>query len=196
MPTLSLKECIELLEADLKAAPMRISAYRDLPFAILRYDPGDEWSMRREARRLATRLAAVGKDVHFVSLADLLWRAIEDSEGIDAVIACEHESGFSAAQALVTTYLSDPDWSPLADMLATVMRSLDPQRQIIFLTRAAAMGPAIYHMSSLLDAMYERRVEVPAILFYPGALEGTTGLRFMSLKSREALSNYRVKIYG
>jgi hypothetical protein len=196
MPTLSLKERIELLEADLKAVPMRISAYRDLPFAILRYDPGEEWQMRHEARRLATRLAAVGKEVQFVSLADLLWRSIEDSEGIDAVVACEQESGFPVAQALVTTYLSDPNWSPLADMLAEVMRPLDPQRQIIFLTRAAAMGPAIYHMSSLLDAMYERRVEVTTILFYPGALEGTTGLRFMNLKSREALGNYRVKIYG
>lgn len=195
MPTLSLKERIELLEADLKAVPMRISAYRDLPFAILRYDPGEEWLMRREARRLATRLAATGKEVQFVSLADLLWQAIEASEGLDAVVACERESGYLAAQTLVTTFLSDPNWSPLADMLAAVMRSLDPKRQIIFLTRTAAMGPAIYHMSNLLDAMYERHVEVPTILFYPGALEGTTGLRFMNLKSREALGNYRVKIY-
>ena len=41
----SLKERIELLESDLKAVPPRISVYHDLPFAILRYDPGDEWEL-------------------------------------------------------------------------------------------------------------------------------------------------------
>ena len=52
----SLKERIELLEADLKAVPSRISVYHDLPFAILRYDPTDEWELRRESKLLATRL--------------------------------------------------------------------------------------------------------------------------------------------
>jgi hypothetical protein len=57
------------------------------------------------------------------------------------------------------------------------------------------MAPAIYHMSKLLDEM-QGRTRVTTILFYPGTLEGTTGLRFMGLKDREALGNYRVKIYG
>lgn len=39
---------IELLENDLKAVPSRISVYRDLPFAIFRYDPTDEWDLRSE----------------------------------------------------------------------------------------------------------------------------------------------------
>ncbi len=69
---LSLKERLELLESDLKAVPMRISPYRDLPFAILRYEPDNEWRLRREARLLATRLGEVGKQVHLLSLADLL----------------------------------------------------------------------------------------------------------------------------
>jgi len=38
--------------------------------------------------------------------------------------------------------------------------------------------------------------QVTTILFYPGSIEGTTGLRFMGLKDREALGSYRVKIYG
>jgi hypothetical protein len=45
---LSLIERIELLERDLLASPPRVSVYRDLPFAILRYDPSDEWEVRRE----------------------------------------------------------------------------------------------------------------------------------------------------
>ena len=38
--------------------------------------------------------------------------------------------------------------------------------------------------------------EVPTIMFYSGGIEGNTGLRFMNIEGREALGNYRVKIYG
>ncbi len=192
---LLLKERIRLLEADLKANPMRISAYRDLPFAILRYEPEQEWELRREARLLATRLADTGKEVRTISLADLLWEVIEDSEGIDALARLEQRSGFEAAQAKVTTWLSDPNWLPLPDALSNKLESLDPERHVVFLTRAAAMAPAIYHMSKLLAEM-QGRTEVPTVLFYPGTLEGPTGLRFMAQKHHEALGRYHVKIYG
>ena len=191
----SLQDRIELLENDLTAVPSRISVYHDLPFAILRYEPREEWELRRQARLLATRLGEHGREVRFVSMADLLWEAIETTEGLDAVVELERQQGFEAAQDQVTTYLSDRDWRPLPDLLAGRLQGLDPKRHIVFLTRATAMAPAIYHMSKLLDEM-QGRTRVTTILFYPGSLEGTTGLRFMDLKDREALGNYRVKIYG
>jgi hypothetical protein len=190
----SLSADIRRLEEDLTANPMRISAYHDLPFAILRYDPEEEWDVRREVRRLAVRLGNAGKRVRMISLADLLWEAIEDCEGLNAVVELEKDRGFEVAQQQVTTYLSDPDWRPLPDLLAERLEMLDPERDVAFLVRASAMAPAIYHMSRLLDEM-QGRIEVTTILFYPGTLEGTTGLRFMGLRSREAMGNYRVKIY-
>lgn len=191
----SLKERIHQLERDLMVTPVRISAYHDLPFAILRYDPRDEWELRREVKHLATRLGNVGRDVQAISLADFLWEAVERSEGLGAVIDLERSRGFDAAQAQLTTYLSDQDWSPLPDMLADRLKSLNPVRNVAFLLRAAAMAPAIYHLSRLLDEM-QGRTDVPTVLFYPGTLEGANGLRFMGLPSRESTGNYRVKIYG
>ena len=78
----SLRQRIELLEADLKAVPPRISVYHDLPFAILRYEPTEEWELRRETRLLATRLEAFGKEVHSIPMSALLWLAIEETEGL------------------------------------------------------------------------------------------------------------------
>ena len=43
----SLRDSIAPLESDLKAVPPRINVYHDLPFAIMRYDPTDEWEFRR-----------------------------------------------------------------------------------------------------------------------------------------------------
>lgn len=192
---LSLNDRIELLKQDLTSTPSRVSVYDDLPFAILRYDPREEWKLRHEVRLLASRLSNAGKEVRIISLAALLWDVIEATEGLDAVVELERQKGFEAAQDQVTTYLSDRDWRPLADVLAERLAALDPDRHIVFLIRAGAMAPALYHMSRLLDEM-QGRTRVTTILFYPGTLEGNTGLRFMDLKDREALGNYRVKIYG
>jgi hypothetical protein len=195
MPVFSLKERIELLEQDLLAVPPRINVYHDLPFAIFRYDPEEEWDLRREVKLLATRVETAGKEVHVIPMSEFLWQAIEETEGLDAVVELEQERGYLAAQDQVTTYLSDRDWRPLADLVIQRLKEYDPAKTIAFLTRVAAMAPGIYHVSKLLDQM-QGKARVTTILFYPGSIEGTTGLRFMDLKDREALGNYRVKIYG
>ena len=197
----SLKDSIALLESDLKADPPRISVYHDLPFAIVRYDPTAEWDLRREIKLLETRLLGIGKEVHIIPMSDLLWSALDrvhekdDDEGLEAVIELEKQRGFVEAQQQVTTYLSSKVWVPLWDLLAERLASIDPENSVLFLTRVAAMSPGIFHMSMLLDKMHGK-TKVTTILFYPGSIEGTTGLRFMDLKDRDALGNYRVKIYG
>jgi len=197
----SLRERLTPLENDLKAVPQRHAVYHDLPFAILHYSPHEEWELRREARLLATRLEAAGKTVQTIRMSDLLWMALDrlhqrdSDEGLEAVIALERERGFVEAQHQLTTYLSDKVWCPLWDLLAERLAGISPDNSIVFLTRVAAMAPGIFHMSMLLDKM-QGRTRVPTILFYPGSIEGTTGLRFMNLQDREALGNYRVKIYG
>src|SRR6267143_4261600 len=112
MQVSSLRDSIAPLESDLKAVPSRISVYHDLPFAIMRYDPTDEWELRREIKLLATRLEAVGKEVHIIPMSELLWSALEkvhqkdDDEGLEAVIELEKERGFIEAQQQLTTYMS------------------------------------------------------------------------------------------
>jgi Domain of unknown function (DUF1788) len=197
----SLKDNIAPLESDLKAVPPRINVYHDLPFAIMRYDPKDEWELRREVKLLATRLEAAGKEVYIIPMSELLWSALErvhqkdDDEGVEAIIELERDRGFVEAQQQLTTYLSSKVWVPLWDLLAERLASINPENSLVFLTRVAAMSPGMFHMSMLLDKMHGK-AKVTTVLFYPGSIEGTTGLRFMDLKDREALGNYRVKIYG
>ena len=197
----SLRDSISLLESDLKAVPPRINVYHDLPFAIMRYDPSEEWELRRETKLLATRLETIGREVHIIPLSELLWSALErvhqkdQDEGLNAVIELEKKRGYEEAQQQVTTYLSSKVWVPLWDLLAERLASIEPENSVIFLTRVATMSPGIFHISMLLDKMHGKTKAV-TILFYPGSIEGTTGLRFMDLKDRDALGNYRVKIYA
>jgi hypothetical protein len=198
----SLKDSIAALESDLTSKPPRLGVYHDLPFAILRYNPTDEWELRREIKLLSTRLESTGKKVHNISMSDLLWSALslvkekDDDEGLEAVVELERSRGYLEAQQQITTYLSSKVWVPLWELLASRLAAIDAaDHSVVFLTRVAAMSPGIFHMSMLLDKMHGK-TKVNTILLYPGSIEGTTGLRFMDLRDRDALGNYRVKIYG
>ena len=190
----SLRERVKTLEADLKASPMRHYIYHDLPFAIFCYPPEQEWAMRREIELLKTRLENdTNHRVAFVSLAELLWQAIDESEGIEAVVLLEQKSGFEEAQLQVQDYLSDPDWRPLPDLLAERMAELDPDRHIAFIVRAGALAPNIYRVSKLLDEM-KGHTRVPCVLFMPATTEGSS-LRFMGIAENEGRGSYHTKVY-
>jgi hypothetical protein len=192
----SLSERIDALENDLLANPPKISAYHDLPFAILRYDPASEFEARKHMRLLATRMQNAGKRVHIISVARILWSAIHATEGVEAIAEEEQQFGFARAQETVATLLSDDAFMPLPDAVARQMQGMEPTVDVVFLVRLAALGPSIYRSAKLLDAMHGRTL-MPIIVFYPGTLDGESSLRFMDLSEREQTGayNYRVKIY-
>lgn len=190
-----LKERIKILESDLKATPLRHHIYHDLPFAIFCYKPQDEWQLRQELGWLRTRLENdTNRQVVFISLAELLWQAIAESEGIEEVAELEVSSGFDAAQRQVQDYLSDPDWSPLPRLLAHRLDKLDAQKHLVFITRSGALAPNFYRVSKLLDEM-KGRTAVPCVLFMPATTEGNT-LRFMGIAENEGRGSYHTKVYA
>jgi hypothetical protein len=191
----SLKERIRTLETDLKASPMRHYIYHDLPFAIFCYSPQDEWTMRNELRLLKTRLEnKFERKIVFISLADLLWQAIDESEGMEAVTGLEQDNGFDAAQLQVQDYLSDPDWRPLPDLLVEYLAKLEANKHLAFIVRAGALAPNLYRVSKLLDEM-KGRTQVPCVLFMPATTEGAS-LRFMGIAENEGRGSYHTKVYA
>jgi hypothetical protein len=116
---------------------------------------------------------------------------------ITIVIKIEKLRGFDAAQATVNQLISSPEFQPIDDELSKELDGLDPATDMAFLVRAAVFAPAIFRCSALLEAMHKRTM-VPLVLFYPGALEGGTNLRFMNMPESETghSPTYRVKIYG
>ena len=194
----SLRERLKQLEADLAFRPPRFVRVSSMPYAIFHYAPEDERALRRELNLLATRLRGQGWRVFFLSLARLLWEAIERCEGLDVLIALEQEEGFQALQEQIFTYLTEDFWQPLPSLVAEAIANLgatDPNRDLVFLYRAGAFAPAMYSMSRLINELADHNVQVPVVLLYPGSREGTFGLRYMNLPERAALGNYRVQIY-
>jgi hypothetical protein len=186
----SLKDRIRLLEDDLTAPVLRISAYHDMPFAIFRYDPAEEFDARSEVSLLITRLRRLhGKDVVEISLADLMFQALEKEVGLDSLFDGEISDGLARTVDTIHNVLTD--LQPLDELIAERLREKDPKSAVAFLTRAGSLFPA-FRTSALLENM-RGRIHVPTVLLYPGVLQGTIGLSFMGVC--EADHNYRPKIY-
>ena len=196
---LSLRDRFELLEADLLARPPAFIMSRNLPFAIFRYDPNHpeerEWKVRKEIDLLTTRVAnQLHKRIESLSLAELFWQSIQESEGVDAIVELERDHGFETAERQVNSYLSDRDFRPLCELLLERAAKLPPNLAGLFLMHATVFAPGAYRISSLLEQL-SGKLGVPTILFYPGTWSGT--LNYMGLRTEDqTLGSYRVKIYG
>ena len=194
----SLVNDLKTLEEDLLADPIRINAYHDLPFAIFRHDPEDEFKLRNRLRLLAFGLDQNhGKQVHFVSLAKLVWKVISEEQGLDYLLKVEKTRGFKAGQDHVNNLLTSSQFRPIVEEVVKCFNGLDPEKDLVFLVRAGGFAPVIYRPSVLLDELHQRTM-VPIIFFYPGSAKGSTDLCFYNLPGFGGVGayNYRVKVYG
>ncbi len=169
----------------------RLSAYHDMPYAIFHYPPEDEFDLRGELDLLATRLENKGKRVTRVSLAECLFDAIA-AEGYSAQDMLENEP-VTGVHTMVDTVHSFLESSrPLVELVAARLPSeRSPTKDVVLLNRTGALFP-VYRANALLEQM-KGRLNVPAVLFYPGEMEGPTGLRFMGVLDPDF--NYRPRIF-
>lgn len=168
-----------------------ISAYHDMPYAIFQYPPEDEFEVRKETALMRTRLEQSGKRVTMISLAECMYAALDNvGLGTEQLAEAERSVGIEATIDTIHHVLSEDE--PLEDLVATrIPKDADKLRDLVFIVRAGALFP-IYRTSSLLEQL-KGKVNVPAVLFYPGELDGAAGLRFMGVLDAE--HNYRPKIF-
>ena len=64
-----------------------------MPYAIFRYDPEEEFELRREVGMLVTRLETGGKRVTRISLAECLDQAMRSQQPLEEWFKAEREMG-------------------------------------------------------------------------------------------------------
>ena len=167
----------------------KMSAYHDMPYVIFRYDPEEEFALRGQVGLLKTRVEMRGKRVSTISLAECLDVAMRSERPLEEWFAAEREMGVETVIDTVHAVLAE--YAPLVDLVAERMPpDPDPLHDIVFILRTGALFP-VYRTFSLLEQL-KGRVLVPTVLFYPGDLDGASGLRFMGVLDAE--HNYRPKI--
>jgi len=170
----------------------KISAYDNMPYAIFRYPPEEEFAVRAEITLLQTRLELSGKKITRISLSECMSAALETEDmTVQGLVEDEKTLGIEIVIDTIHNVLSD-EYQPLDRLVFDRMPdSPDPMRDMVFITRAGALFP-IYRTSSLLEQLMGK-VQIPTVLFYPGDLDGAAGLRFMGILDAE--HNYRPKIF-
>ena len=167
-----------------------ISAYHNMPYALFRYDPQEEFELRRQVTMLQIRLEQGGKRVLRISLAECLEEAMASIQPLTDWFDVERAHGVATVVDTIAAVLAD--YYPLVELVAKRMPDdPDPMQDVVLISRTGSLFP-VYRTFSLLEQL-KGRVSVPSVLFYPGTLDGAAGLRFMGVL--EAEHNYRPKIF-
>ena len=201
-----LQEAFAALRRDLiQEDGPRISTMRNYRFAILQYDPPDEFKLRGEVQRLTADLVANGWIVISISLQKLLLDRVR-SQGIDWVdrvvqmeermAGIEPERGLNYLKSKLSPLIEGPD-GIAADCSRLICEYADKHpdtvdRTVALIGRAGALYPFI-RTSALLRHLDGRTQNVPVVLLYPGERRGSAGLSFMGILNPD--NDYRPRIY-
>src|SRR5437588_12756993 len=74
----------------------QIGPYHDMPYALFRYPPEDEFAVRKEVTNLEIRLTGRGKGIHRISLAECLYEAMYAERPLEEWIEAEKEQGVAS----------------------------------------------------------------------------------------------------
>ncbi len=183
----------------------QISTMRNYRFAIVQYDPSEEFKLRTEVQRLTSDLMASGWMVHSLNLQKLMFDRIraQGSDWAPRVIEMERRMaelepsrGLNYLKSKITPLIEGPE-GIAADCSRKICAYADEHpdaadRTLALIARAGALYP-FYRSSALLRHLDGRTRNVPVVLLYPGKRQGSTGLSFMGILNAD--SDYRPRIY-
>ncbi|MBM4012726.1 MAG: DUF1788 domain-containing protein [Planctomycetes bacterium] len=184
----------------------RISTMRNYRFAILQYEPSEEFAVRGQTRRLATDLVANGWVVVSIDLKKLFLERIRgrDAEWLTSAInrekrlaAKDPERGMRYIADELALLVEGPD-GLAADCARLISEQADKHpdsadRMLAIIGRAGGVYP-FFRSSALLRHLDGRTRGVPVVLLYPGERRGPTALSFMGQLAPDA--DYRPRIYS
>ena len=202
----SLTESIDAIRQDLihKDGP-RISTMRNYRFAILQYNPEEEFELRKKVQKLSKELMTGGWVVLSISLQKLFYDRIrkEGDEWLSRIIdrerefhKIEAERGLNDLKKKIGPLIEGPDGiSADCAKVITQFAEANPDkidRTVALIGRAGALYP-FFRSSALLKHLDGKTRQVPVVLLYPGQRRGLTSLSFMGELNPD--SDYRPRIY-
>lgn len=182
-----------------------ISTMRNYRYAIVPYDPADEFKLREHVQRTIGQLSSAGWVVHTISLHKLLLQRIRalGDDVVQRMIAAERsaaaispERGINYLRSKLGRELDGVD-GIAADVSREITTLADAhpdkaERTLVFVGRAGALYP-FFRVSALLKHLDGRTRNLPVVLLYPGERKGDSGLSFMGELAPDR--DYRPRIY-
>ena len=206
-PKSKLREAFAALHRDLihEDGP-KISSMHNYRFAIVQYDPEDEFQLRGEVQRLNSDLVANGWMVLLLDLQKIFFDRIraQDPAFVERMIAMEQrmaqidrERSLNYLKSKISPLIEGPDGIAAGcSRIICAYADANPDkanRTLALIGRAGALYP-FFRSSALLRYLDGNTRNVPVVLLYPGFRHGSTGLSFMGILNPD--SDYRPRIYS
>jgi hypothetical protein len=183
----------------------QISTMRNYRFAIVPYDPKEEFKLRDHVQGLTTRLKRSGWVVYTLSLQKLLIARIKNlgDDILSRMIELERKSstvsldrGMTFLREKLARQIEGPD-GIAADVSNAIGRykaehPADAERTVVLIGRMGALYP-FFRTSSLLKHLGDRTHGLPVVLLYPGTRTDENRLSFMGVCAADG--DYRPRIY-
>ncbi len=201
-----LQDAFDALRKDLiREDGPSISTMRNYRYAIVPYDPADEFKLRGHVQRTIGQLSSAGWVVHTISLHKLLVQRIHalGDDVVQRMIAAERgaaaispERGINYLRGKLGRELDGVD-GIAADVSREITAFADAhpdqaERALVFVGRAGALYP-FFRVSALLKHLDGRTRNLPVVLLDPGERKGDSGLSFMGELAPDR--DYRPRIY-
>ncbi len=184
----------------------RISTMRNYRFAIVQYEPEDEFKLRSEVQRLSSDLVANGWMVLSINLQKLLLDRVR-AQGDDwAERVIEMEKRMASIEPSARPQLPEVEAHAAHRRPRRHRRRLQPShlrlRRRSTPTTSTAPSPSSAAPARSTPSSARRRScatstagpsNVPVVLLYPGERRGATGLSFMGMLEPD--NDYRPRIY-
>lgn len=183
----------------------RISTMRNYRFAIVQYDPEQEFEVRAQVQQLHSDLVANGWVVLTLDLQRLFLERIraQGTEWEERVVAMEQrlaamspQRGLSYVKSKLEPLIEGAD-GIASDCSREILKHAEEypdrsDRTLVLIGRAGALYP-FFRSSALLRHLDGRTANLPVVLLYPGERRGATGLSFMGELPPD--NDYRPRIY-
>lgn len=183
----------------------KISTMRNYRFAILLYNPRQEFTLRSRIRWLSDDLRGQGWNVLAISLHHLLLDRlkVEEQRVRNSIIHTERrlysrdpDRALNHLKDKIALSIEGPN-GIAKDVIALIDRFTseqpDPNRLLILLGRAGALYP-FFRSSALLKHIDGKTCNLPVVLLYPGERRDLNALSFMGELPSDR--DYRPRIYS
>lgn len=184
----------------------RISTMRNYRFAILLYDPAEEFDLRREIRVLSDELKGSGWNVLSISLQKLLLKRLKqfNPKVLDSIIRMEHrlyekypDRALNYLKEKISLQIEGADGiaKDVIDWIDEFVETypVESNRTLILIGRTGSLYP-FFRTSALLKHLDGKTRNLPVVLLYPGERKDLQSLSFMGELSADR--DYRPRVYS
>ncbi len=170
--------------------PDALSPLRGAPIFYFVYDPKMALTVRRMMPGWIAQLHnEQGLSVKIVSLADLLWRLIDESGRWESWLEAEQDFEPQEINLAIKSVLEEDN--ALVHQAADQIISASTGT-VVFITDSELLHP--FARTRSLESYLQNRLQTPAVFFYPGKRAGQYGLRFLGFYPED--TGYRSTLIG